>query len=235
MVTETVVKDLKITEPIGHKLYRKDGLVEIIGVLKDFHGTPLNYAYRPQIILSPEPEELTTLVVKLPPEDISASVAAIKDTWDSTFPGKIFDYAFLDDLIESNYNDDKGSVKMFTVLSALAILIACLGIFGLVSFTAEKKTKEIGIRKVLGASVPNIIKMLSREFVILIALSNLIAWPLAYLMMQSFLEWFPFRVTIGPGTFLLTGIIALALAVLTSSFQAFKAAAANPVDALRCE
>jgi putative ABC transport system permease protein len=153
-------------------------------------------------------------VVKLPPEDISASVTAIKDTWDSTFPGKTFDYAFLDDLIESNYNDDKGSVKMFTVLSALAILIACLGIFGLVSFTAEKKTKEIGIRKVLGASVPNIIKMLSREFVILIALSNLIAWPLAYLMMQ---------------------IIALALAVLTSSFQAFKAAAANPVDALRCE
>jgi putative ABC transport system permease protein len=235
MVTEAVVNELKITEPIGHKLYRKDGLVEIIGVLKDFHGTPLNYSYRSQIILSPEPEELTTLVVKLPPEDISASVTAIKDTWNSTFPGKTFDYTFLDDLIESNYNEDKGSVTMFTVISALAILIACLGIFGLVSFTAEKKTKEIGIRKVLGASVPNIIKMLSREFVILIALSNLIAWPLAYLMMQSFLEWFPFRVTIGPGTFILTGIAALALALLTSSFQAFKAAAANPVEALRHE
>lgn len=235
MVTEAVVKDLKITEPIGHKLYRKDGFVEIIGVLKDFHGTPLNYSYRPQIILSPEPKELTILVVKLPPEDISASVAAIKNTWDSTFPGKTFDYAFLDDMIEANYSDDKGSVKMFTVLSALAILIACLGIFGLVSFTAEKKTREIGIRKVLGASVPNIVKMLSREFVILIAIANIIAWPLAYLLMQSFLQWFPFRVSIGIGTFLFTGFIALVLALLTSGFQAVRAAVANPVDALRCE
>ncbi|UCC80455.1 MAG: ABC transporter permease [Candidatus Zixiibacteriota bacterium] len=235
MVTEAVVRNLKITEPIGHKLYRQDGLVEIIGVLKDFHGTPLNYSYKPNIILKPEPEELTTLAVKLPPEDISASVAAIKDTWDSTFPGKTFNYAFLDDLIEGNYSDDRGSVKMFTVLSALAILIACLGIFGLVSFTAEKKTKEIGIRKVLGASVPNIVKMLSREFVILIAISSIIAWPLAYLLMQSFLQWFPFRVSIGVGTFLFTGFMALALAMITSGFQAVRAAAANPVDALRCE
>lgn len=235
IVTEAAVKDLKITEPIGHKLYRKDGLVEIIGVLKDFHGTPLNYSYRPQIMLSLEPEERTTLVVKLPPDDITGSVAAIKNTWDSTFPGKTFDYAFLDDIIESNYYDNKGSIKMFSVLSALAIMIACMGIFGLVSFTAEKKTKEIGIRKVLGASVPHIVKMLSREFVILIAISNIIAWPLAYLMMQSFLQWFPFRVGIGPGTFLMTGFIALALALLTSSFQAFKAAAANPVDTLRHE
>jgi len=235
MVTEAVVKELNITEPIGHKLYRKNGFVEIIGVLQDFHGTPLNYSYKPQIILSPEPEELTTLVVKLPPDDIAGSVTAIKNTWDETFPGKTFNYAFLDDIMADNYSDDKGSVKMFTILSALAIMIACLGIFGLVSFTAEKKTREIGIRKVLGASVPNIIKMLSREFVILIALSNLIAWPLAYLMMQDFLKWFPFRVPIGLGSFLLTGVIALMLALLTSSFQAVRAAAANPVDALRHE
>jgi len=235
MVTEAVVKELNIAEPIGHRLYRKNGFVEIIGVLKDFHGTPLNYSYRSNIMLSAEPEEFATLVVKLPPDDIAGSVAAIKSTWDETFPGETFDYAFLDDMIESNYNENKGSVKMFTILSALAILIACLGIFGLVSFTAEKKTREIGIRKVLGASVPNIIKMLSREFVILIALSNLIAWPLAYLMMQDFLKWFPFRVSIGPGTFLLTGIIALVLALLTSSLQAIKAATANPVDSLRCE
>jgi len=235
MVTESVVKELMISEPIGHKLYHKEGLVEIIGVLKDFHGTPLNYSYRPQIILSPEPEELTTLVVKLPPEDIAASVTAIKNTWDAIFPGKTFNYAFLDDLIEGNYNEDKGSVKMFMVLSGLAILIACMGIFGLVSFTAEKKTKEIGIRKILGASVPNIVKMLSSEFMLLIAISNIIAWPLAYLMMQSFLQWFPYRVSIGIGTFIFAGILALALALLTSGFQAVKAAGANPVDALRCE
>lgn len=235
MITEAVVKELNLTEPIGHKLYRKSGFVEIVGVLKDFHGTPLNYSYRPQIILSPEPQELTTLVVKLPPDNIAGSVNAIKNTWDETFPGKTFDYAFLDDMIESNYNDDKGSVKMFTILSALTIIIACMGIFGLVSFTAEKKTREIGIRKVLGASVANIIRMLSREFVILIAISNFIAWPLAYWMMQDFLKWFPFRVGIGPGAFLMTGFIALALALLTSSFQAFRAASANPVDALRHE
>jgi putative ABC transport system permease protein len=235
MVTEAVVKDLKITEPIGHKLYRKDGFVEIIGVIKDFHGTPLNYAYRPQMLFAVEPDNLTRLVVKLPPENISTSVAAIKKTWDSVFMGKTFNYAFLDDLIEGNYDEDKSGVKMFMALSALAILIACMGIFGLVSFTAEKKTKEIGIRKVLGASVPNIIKMLSREFVILIAISNIIAWPLAYYLMQSMLQWFPFRVSIGIGTFLFTGIIALVLALFTSGFQAVRAAAANPVDALRCE
>jgi putative ABC transport system permease protein len=235
LVTEAVVRDLDVADPIGHKLYRKDGFVEIIGVIKDFHGTPLNYSYRPQMIFANESDNLTKLIVHLPPENISSSVAEIKETWDSTFPGKTFNYAFLDDLIENNYSDDKGSVKMFSVLSALAILIACLGIFGLVSFTAEKKTKEIGIRKVLGASVPNIVKMLSREFLILIGISNIIAWPLSYFLMQSFLQWFPFRVSIGIGTFLFTGILALVLATLTSGFQAIRAAAANPADALRCE
>ena len=112
---------------------------------------------------------------------------------------------------------------------------ACLGIFGLVSYTAEKRSKEIGIRKTLGASATNIVSMLSKEFFILILLSNAIAWPLAFLAMNGFLSEFPFRVNIGIGTFIITGILILFLAVLSAGFQAFKAAISNPVDVLRYE
>ncbi|MCP4705313.1 MAG: FtsX-like permease family protein [candidate division Zixibacteria bacterium] len=124
---------------------------------------------------------------------------------------------------------------IFLVLAMLAIAMGCLGIFGLVSFTAEQKTKEIGIRKVMGASIISIIRLLSKEFVILIVISNFIAWPLAYMLTNDILQYFVARIDVGVGTFLFTGITALTLALSTVSYQAYKAARANPVDTLRYE
>lgn len=124
---------------------------------------------------------------------------------------------------------------IFLVLAILAVSMGCLGIFGLVSFTAEQKTKEIGIRKVMGASIASIIKLLSKEFIILVTLSNAIAWPLAYMLTNDILQYFVARVDVGFGTFFFTGFIALILALSTVGYQAYKAARANPVETLRYE
>jgi putative ABC transport system permease protein len=236
IINESLVSELKVDNPIGYKLYGgEDKVYEVVGVVKEFHGTTLDWAYRPISFIMLRPEEWNTLCVKLPSDEISGSISAVRDTWEATLPGMVFDYSFLDDDIRNSYGEYKASGTLQLVLSVITLTIACLGIFGLVSYTAVQKTKEIGIRKVLGATVSSIVAMLSKEFVLLIALSNLIAWPLAYLLMKSFLQEFPFRVSIGLDTFLVTGLVAMSLAVLSASFQAIKAALTNPVDTLRYE
>ncbi|MBN1213074.1 MAG: FtsX-like permease family protein, partial [candidate division Zixibacteria bacterium] len=180
-------------------------------------------------------EGYNTLAVKLPPENINASIAAIRETWQSTFPGLHFEYSFLDDEVEKSFGEGRSQAKMFFILSFLAITIACMGIFGLVSFTAEQKTKEIGIRKVMGATVTGIVRLLSKEFIILIVIANAIAWPLGYMFISQLLQEFPFRVNVGVETFLMTGFIAVLFTLLTAGYQALRAALANPVDSLRCE
>ncbi len=236
IINEAMVKQLEIENPIGLMLYGGEKVsYEVIGVVRDFHGTSLDWGYRPLSVIMLRPEQHRSLVVKLPPENIPASIADIQETWKSTFPGEMFTYTFLDDEIMKNYSDDWGTAKMMFVLAVVTVLIACLGIFSLVSYTAGQRTKEIGIRKVLGASIPGIIKMLSREFIVLIVIANMLAWPLAYLFMSDFLKEFAFRVGIRIDSFLMVGLIGLALALLSGSYQALKAALANPVDSLRHE
>lgn len=236
IVNEATVKKLGLTEPIGHRLYGgNDKFFDIIGVVKDFYGSALNETYNELLLLQIKPERYNTVVVKLPPENISASIAAIQNTWHKTFPGLHFEYSFLEDEVKNTYNDIGGQTTIFEVIAFLAIVIACMGIFGLVSFTAEKKTKEIGVRKVLGASVMRIVTMLSKEFIILILIANAIAWPLGYLFVRQILEYLPMRVSPGVETFLLTALVALFFALATAGFQATKAALANPIDSLHCE
>jgi putative ABC transport system permease protein len=235
LLTERGVKHLGIDNSVGYKFYRQNGFREVIGVVKDFHGSTLDWGYKDLSVIMLKPEECNTLVLKLPPDDISGSIAAIEETWKKTLPGIDFKYNFLDEEIYNNYNEMRGQTKAFFGLALLTIIVACLGIFGLVAYTAEQKTREIGIRKVLGGTVTGIVTLLSKEFIILIGIANLIAWPVAYLLMQSFLQEFPFRIGIGIGTFLLAAGIVICFALFTSGFQAYKAAVADPVKSLRYE
>ncbi|MBE0664995.1 MAG: hypothetical protein IH584_04165, partial [Candidatus Aminicenantes bacterium] len=148
---------------------------------------------------------------------------------------KPFKYEFLDDRIDGFYNSERKVEAVLGLFTAIAMVIACLGLLGLTSFIAEKRTKEIGIRKVLGASVSEITFLLSREFVKWVAIAALVAWPLAYYAMHRWLQGFAYRTRIGIGVFLLSGLLAMLIAVLTVSFQAVRAARANPVDSLRYE
>ncbi len=236
IVTEAAVEELGLNSAVGHKLYSSgDASYEIIGVVKDFHGSPLTYGYNASIVLRIVPDHYNNLAVKLPSDDIEGSIAALRDTWEATLPGFAFNYTFLDDEIDAGYSENRGQGRVAAVLSIVTIAIACLGIFGLVSYTAEQRTREIGIRKVLGASVPGIVKMLSKEFVILIIIANIIAQPLGYLAMSNMLDWVPFRVEMGVGTFVSVLAVGLLFALGTASFQSIKAALANPIDSLRNE
>ncbi len=233
VVTSSVAERLS-GNPIGQKFTRESRHSEIVGVIDDFYGGALDVSVDAAMaVITLQPDRHTSLSIKLPSDDITGSVASIRNVWENALPGESFEYSFLEDEIYHNLDGTRGQQTMFLVLALFTVLIACMGIFGLVSFTAEQRTKEIGVRKVLGASVGSIVTLLSREFLILIALANLIALPISYLMMSSLLESFAVRVGLGPGTFLAAGLIALVLALATAGSQAFKAANTDPVSTLR--
>jgi putative ABC transport system permease protein len=205
----------------------------VIGVVKDFHFKSLRSTIEPLVIhIWPW---LNYVLVRIHPDHIPTALTFLKRTWEAFDPEHPFEYSFLDGHFDRLYRTEQQWGRIFGALSLLAIFIACLGLFGLVSFTAAQRTKEIGIRKVLGASVSNIVMLLSKEFLMLVALANLIAWPVAYCVMSRWLQDFAYRIELGPGVFLLGGALALLIALLTVSAQAVKAARANPVDALRYE
>jgi putative ABC transport system permease protein len=162
-------------------------------------------------------------------------MSLLKEKWKELFPRRSFDYFFLDDFFDSQYRAEEKLGYSVLCFSLLAIFIGCLGLFGLASFTAEQRTKEIGIRKVLGASVSRIVGHLSKEFMLLVVMANIIAWPVAWFAMSKWLQNFTYRIDMGWWIFILSGALALFIALLTVSYQAIKAAHANPVDALRYE
>jgi putative ABC transport system permease protein len=175
------------------------------------------------------------LSLKISTENLPQTIAAIERIYKTLFPGNPFSYSFVDEKFDEQYRNDQRFASLFSVFAGLAILIACLGLFGLASFSARQRTKEIGIRKVLGASVASVVALLSQEFVKLILLANLIAWPIAYFTMNKWLQDFAYRIDIGWWVFALAGGMALLIALVTVSTQAIKAALANPVEALRYE
>ncbi|MBN1210996.1 MAG: ABC transporter permease [candidate division Zixibacteria bacterium] len=236
LINETAIKELEIENPIGFKLYQgnSDKFFEVIGVVKDFHVHSLkNMIMANALILDPGGYRL--IAAKLPPGNMTGSISQVKEIWNDIVPGKTLDYRFLDDAIMENYEKEQKLSVLFTVFSALAILVACLGIFGLSAYTAEQRTKEIGIRKVLGATVAVIVKLLSREFVVLVVVANIIAWPLAFLAIDRWLEEFAYRMHISWTIFIIAGVAALTVALLTVSYQALRAALANPVKSLKQE
>ena len=175
------------------------------------------------------------IVVKIAGGGIQESLIRIEKTWAQHAQGIPFDFHFLDSVIEAQYQSEQNFRTIFSAMTGLSLVIACLGVFGLAAFTAEQRTKEIGVRKVLGASVSNVVALLSKDFVKLVLMANVIAWPIAYFAMNKWLQNFAYRVEIGIWVFALAGAAALIIAMLTVSFQALKVATANPVNSLRCE
>lgn len=181
------------------------------------------------------PGEVNRISVKLRPENLYVTLRAIEKLWKRMEPAYPFHYVFLDESFDRLYRSEQHMGQIFISFTLIAILIACLGLFGLASFTAEQRTKEIGIRKVLGASVSSVVLLLSRQFTKWVILANVVAWPIAYFAMNKWLQNFAYRIRLEVWMFILSGVIALIIAILSVSTKAVKAAVANPVDSLRYE
>lgn len=236
ILNETAVKKLGWEEPIGKRFSEEDSDVEakVIGIVKDFHLDPILYEI-PPMILTLRPFEFSHISVKLRREDIRQALISLEAKWKEFAPEYPFVYVFVDEKFDMYYNFERRQGQLFTYCSILAIFISCMGIFGLASFTAEKRTKEIGIRKVLGASVSGIVVLLSKEFVKWVLVANIIGWPVAYFVMHKWLQGFPYRVNIGVWMFALSAILVLIIAMLTVSYQSIKTAIADPINSLRYE
>lgn len=238
MINEKAVKAFGWSSPeeaIGKKLdtgFGRDG--EIIGVYKDFHYRSLQAPVEP-LIMAVNKERLNHISLKVQTKDLASTMTFVENKWQALFPSHPFEYFFLDEEFDKQYASDEKIGRTFLVFTSIAICVACLGLFGLATFTAEQRTKEIGVRKVLGASVPNIVLLLSRDFTKLVIVAFLIATPVSYLMIIKWLENFASRIDIGWGTFIIAGTAVLLIALLTVSYQSIKAALANPVKSLRNE
>lgn len=237
ILSETAVKAIGWENPIGKRFgYRAEGT--IIGVMKDFHHLSLHSDIGPTVFLHVDKEadlNLNYLLIKINPGDIPGTLAFIKKKFKEYSPHYPFSFTFLDDRVDKMYRTDNRMGEILNVFSFTAIFIACLGLFGLSAFTAEQRTKEIGIRKVIGASVSNIFLLLSRQFIKLMLIAFVLASPIAYFSMNRWLQGFAYRTHVGAAVFILAALLAFITVLLTISYQSIKAATANPVDSLRYE
>ena len=206
----------------------------IVGVMKNFHFKSLHSEIEP-LAITVNTSSIDYAIIRLASGDISAGIKTVQSAWERIIPDYPFEYHFLDQAVKRMYEDEKTTKTLIQLFAILAILIACLGLFGLASFTAEQRTKEIGIRKVLGASVPGVVFLLSKEFSKWVLIANLVAWPVAYFLMKSWLHNFAYRTNLAMNIFILSGLLAFGIALLTVSFQSIKAALANPIKSLRYE
>src|SRR5690554_37180 len=239
VLNESAVSFLGIENPVGKRISmqldaERTTFYTIVGVLKDFHYESLHQQIRPLAVFLNN-GQTAYLPVRLHPQNLSSTISFIEEQWKKFVPDKPFEYFFLDDDFNKLYQSERKTGQIFTSFSILAIFIACLGLFGLTAFTVERRIKEIGIRKVLGASISTIVFLISKEFLKWVLLANLIAWPVAYYFMNEWLQNFAYREDISFWVFIISGILALLIALLTVSSQTFKAATANPVKSLRYE
>ncbi len=233
VINQNFVNLIGKRNPVGMELRWGGTSYRVIGVVRDFNYLPLNRPIGPLAIFYGS--QGPTMSVKVNSADLPATLSFIDNTCKGIDPAFAFDYHFLDKTFEEMYASQQRLEKIFGALALLAIVIACLGLFGLSSFAAEARTKEVGVRKVLGASVPGITLLLSRELVGLVLIANIVAWPVAYYFMNRWLQTFAYRADLSFWIFMTAAILSLAIAVLTTSFQAIRAAKANPIKSLRYE
>ncbi|MCL4539237.1 MAG: ABC transporter permease [Bacteroidetes bacterium] len=239
VINETAAKSMGWTplEAIGktlHSSYNQAG--RIVGVVKDFNIKSLKHRVEPVVMSmdSSHPQQFE-VAMRIAGTDIPATIRYVKSQWERFSPDFPFDYNFLDESFGRLYNSEQRLSGIFTTSSILSIIIACLGLFGLAAYATQERTKEIGIRKVLGATIPQVTGLLTSDFVKLVVVANVIAWPLAYYAMQKWLQNFAYRIDIAIWIFIVSGLLALLIALLTVSSHAIKAATANPIRALRYE
>jgi putative ABC transport system permease protein len=243
IINETAAKILGFKNPVNEILYRPSGYesngkfsskpFHIIGVVKDFNFSSMHDKVGPLVIELAE--NWGRIAMRINSKNIPALISEVERKWKSMDPGQPFSYTFLDADFNKIYTADQRTGKLFITFAIFAIFIACLGLFGLVTYAAEQRIKEIGVRKVLGASVSEIVTMVSKDFIKLVLVASVIAFPVAWWMMNKWLQSFAYRIDISWWIFAMAGLLTIAIAMITVSFQAIKAAMANPVKSLRTE
>jgi len=237
-VNESMVDRMAWDNPIGKKFAFGGGPnpeKQVVGVVKDYHQNSLYDAIEPLIIIL-RPNN-GNLVIRTQEGDVRESLASIEKTWNEVNPGYPFEYVFLDQDFDSQYESDEKRSQIFTVFSGLTITIACLGLLGLAAFTTEQRYKEIGVRKVIGATVNSLVLLMSKEFFILVGVGMLLAFPAAWYFTSTWLENFAYRIELEGEwmTFMVSSLLAFAITLITVGFHVVRAASANPVNALRDE
>ncbi|MCF0053613.1 ABC transporter permease [Dyadobacter sp. LJ53] len=240
VINESAAKQLGYKQPVGKTIHKQGGeLLTIIGVVKDFHYESLRTKIEPLCFMLDADivsgKNTDALSLRLETEDMASSLAALENKWKKVAPGQPFEYAFLNESFDDMYRAEQRVQVLFTGFTTIAILISCLGLFGLATFTAEQRTKEIGVRKVLGASVASIVTLLSRDFLKPVLFAIVIATPIAWYIMNRWLQDFNYRIEIEWWVFALAGMLAVGIALITISFQSIKAALMNPVRSLKSE
>ncbi len=242
VINESLVKLMglnKNEDAIGKILYWNDKPYPVVGVVADFHTISLHDKITPLCIINRHDRE-SSVAIKLASSskqsgDIKAALSNFEKAWKETYPEEVFNFRFYDESLFALYEKDQKTATLMNLAMVMAIFISCIGLFGLTLFIAQSKSKEIGIRKVLGASIPNIVLLLSKEFIVLVLIALLIATPIAMYFMNHWLQGFAYHITLSVWVFFAAGIIAVTLTLITVSFQAIKAAVANPVKSLRTE
>jgi putative ABC transport system permease protein len=235
IINEKAIEAMKIENPVGKsfKMWDRDPGV-IIGVVKNVHNTSLHREIRPAFYVQ-FPYFYTYLIINLRSENVGSTIAYIRDTVKEINPNYPFEFHFLDENIDRFYQKERQINSLITTFTVLAVFISCLGLFGLSLFMVEQRTKEIGIRKTLGASVSHLVGLMSKDFLLLVVVANVISWPVSYFIMNKWLQNFVYRINFELWVFALAAALALFIALLTIAYQTFKAATANPVDSLRYE
>jgi putative ABC transport system permease protein len=208
---------------------------KLIGIVKDFHFESLHQRVVPMVFLPRKQAGSNYLAIKIASDKMTEGISHLEKIWRTMLPGRPFEYQFLDEKYQLLYEAEQKEGMLFTIFSGMAIFIACLGLFGLATFNTMQRVKEIGIRKVLGASVPSILRLLSKEIVILIVIANALAWPIAWIFMNKWLDSFAYHINMNLLVYLLSAIAAIVLALITVSAQTIKAAMTNPANTLRYE
>jgi putative ABC transport system permease protein len=247
ILNEKAVQDLKLKNPIGTRLTTPDAFLNgangnayiytVIGVVSDFHFQSLHQKIAPLFVNHSARfgEVSPTTALRIKAADFKDAVAVVEDTWKKFVKDRPFHYTFLDQTLAAQYHSEQTTQKIFTIFSSLAIFIACIGLLGLAAYTTQQRTREIGVRKVLGATGANIFAMLSKDFLKLVLIASFIALPVAWWGMHRWLQTFEYKINIGWVVFVVACLAATMVALFTISFQAIKAAVANPVNSLRTE
>jgi putative ABC transport system permease protein len=234
IVNQTMAKELNLENPLGAKIVNSEGQRwEVVGVVEDFNFESMKTIVSPLLMVLGNSSEV--MAIKLKTSDLSITLSSIEQKWAEFSPTQSIRYSFLDQEFALMYNDTERMGRILLNFTFLAILIACLGLFALAQFTIKKRIKEIGIRKVNGAKITEILTMLNKDFIKWVAIAFVIATPIAYYAMNKWLENFAYKTTLSWWIFALSGLLALGIALLTVSFQSWKAATRNPVEALRYE
>jgi ABC-type antimicrobial peptide transport system permease subunit len=239
LVNESLVKGLGFKNPediLNKEISMWDDRIKcpVVGVLKDFNDRSFRHDLAP-LLITTNVTMYRQAAIKLTTTNMSSTMQSVKKIWEQTFPDYVYEYRFLDDKIESFYKQESQLSNLYKIFAVIAIFLSCLGLYGLASFMAVQRIKEVGIRKVLGASVSGVVYLFSKEFIILITIAFIIASPVAWYFMNQWLQDYVYRINISWWIFIVGGLSAIVIALITVSFKAIKAALANPVKSLRSE